>query len=223
MEEEIKMQIEWREDEKKCTFIILARDLIDGGNSDVPPSPKEKDLGEGEKESYPQLVEQTMDAMIGDVNLFLSEEEIDESDEERLQTTNRTDQSTTPELNQAELDLMIAAASHRHKNLGTELALMMMHYGAKHLQIKRFFVKINESNSSSLKLFKEKLGFEQCAYVKCFGEYELEVKCDSAKEMVLWVERRWELWCRENDTTDSAVSPCRELYEIHECPLNSSP
>ena len=39
MEDEIRMQQEWRDDERKCTFIILARDLlllnnniIDGGN-----------------------------------------------------------------------------------------------------------------------------------------------------------------------------------------------
>ena len=44
MEQEIEMQQEWRDDEKKCTFIILARDLIhraeSGGDEvDVPPPP----------------------------------------------------------------------------------------------------------------------------------------------------------------------------------------
>ena len=50
-EEEIRMQQEWRDDEKKCTFIILARDLlsletdVDGEGLDddvvvdIPPRP----------------------------------------------------------------------------------------------------------------------------------------------------------------------------------------
>ncbi len=86
MEQEIEMQHEWRDDEKKCTFIILARDLIngagcDGGGEDsvdvVPPSPTATNtLGETtevddeeentndnhhvQEREYPLLVDQTL-------------------------------------------------------------------------------------------------------------------------------------------------------------------
>ena len=256
MDEEIQMQQEWRDDEKKCTFIILARDLIDEGEISsseniVPPPPTaETEINDETKRNtiYPHFVDLTLDAMIGDVNLFLSEEEpeYDESGDEQIEQT--TSQSISPRLlSQAELDLMIAAPSHRHKNLGTELALMMMHYGAKYLQIRRFFVKIKENNHSSLKLFKEKLGFVQFAYVACFGEYELECKCDNSEQMIDWIESRWQWWCHEGKKNnglaadidgkecngDDAIggvgksenevneqSACR-IYDIYKCPLNS--
>lgn len=253
MDEEIKMQREWRYDEKKCTFILLARDLCcsqpgEEKNNDIipPPPPTESEMSE-KKKPYPQLVEQTLDAMIGDINLFLSEEELEESEDDqqqRIEQLASQSTTTTPEnLTQGELDLMIAAASHRHKNLGTELALTMMHYGAKHLQLRRFFVKIKDTNHSSLKLFKEKLGFVQCAYAECFGEYELECKCETSELMMEWVERRYYgqqlLWAKkkksvmvgddadgegcddDNDDDQCSRRPCR-MYDVYKCPLDSS-
>mmetsp|Transcript_21744 Transcript_21744/g.45924 ORF Transcript_21744/g.45924 Transcript_21744/m.45924 type:complete len:286 (-) Transcript_21744:1788-2645(-) len=239
MDQEIEMQREWRDDEKKCTFIILARDLVPSGNSsDIPPPPAESRIcnDDNENEYYPNLIEQTLDAMIGDINLFLSEEESEESDDEN----NSIEQATDRGLTQAELDIMIAAASHRHKDLGTELALMMMHYGAKHLRLRRFFAKIKDTNHSSLKLFKEKLGYVQCAYAECFGEYELECKCDTPEEMVDWIERRWQWWCQKKNGTASIATNVEEscsgdeggghvdespfgMYEVYKCPLNSPP
>ena len=233
MEEEIAMQREWRDDEKKCTFIILARDLInysDESSEMIPPPPlTETMIGDGETQTttYPQLVEQTLDAMIGDVNLFLSEEEEEyNSDDEQLnQQQQYTDQSATTELlSQAELDLMIAAKSHQNKKMGTELALMMMHYGAKHLKIRRFFVKINEDNHASLKLFKEKIGFVQCDYAECFQQYELECKCESSEEMVEWIEKRWEWWCQQQEGGDANEDKeCGfRLCCVYSCPLGAS-
>lgn len=296
------MQRDWMEDERKCTFIILARDLIlimaeqnnakepiqivgnednaEGGEENkaldiefIPPPPrlieKNEDDGiiTGTKKSYLSLTEMTTHAMIGDINLFLSEEESEyDSDGEiqhhhqihhnfhnsqspqhpgdqnrnLLQICNDDNNSrdgnsnatSKPKLTQAELDIMIAKPSHRHKNLGTELCLQIMHYGASFLQIRRYFVKIHESNTSSLKLFRDKLGFVQCAYAECFGELELEVKCESAEEMVNWVERRWERWCDErrrsergngvvgaNDVVKDDTDFGR-IYEIYPCPLN---
>ncbi len=178
--------------------------------------------------------------MIGDVNLFLSEED-DESDNDEIEINQRqnlpqstdeqptNEQSTYTKLSQAELDLMIAAPTHRSKNLGTEIALTMMHYGATHLNIRRYFVKVHETNVASLKLFKDKLGFEECAYVKCFGEYELECKFDTASDMVCWIERRWEWWCKEMSrrrsddvelSSNEDEQSCR-LYDVHNCPLDS--
>ncbi|EED86487.1 predicted protein, partial [Thalassiosira pseudonana CCMP1335] len=148
MEEEVDMQISWRDDERKCTFIILARDLLDCSSGEPDT--------EGEEQPY--------------------------------NTGNKQSTTCTEQLSQAELDIMIAESSHRHKGLGVELALTMMHYGAFHLHIRRFFVKIKNTNNASLKLFREKLGFVQCAYAECFGEYELECKCERWEEMVKLIE-----------------------------------
>ncbi|KAL9181729.1 hypothetical protein ACHAXT_012072 [Thalassiosira profunda] len=226
MEEEIEMQKEWREDEKKCTYIVLARDLMEECDTDMPPPPQQEAAQSEEKIAlYPHLVEKSLDAMIGDVNLFLSEEDESEEeseDDEQIERQQTESAQSTPKSTQAELDLMIARTSHRHKNLGTELALMMMHYGATHLQLRRFFVKIKEANHSSLKLFKEKIGFVQCAYAECFGEYELEVKCNDAQEMVEWIERRWRWWCQEGKKQDAKAGSGGRLYDVYECPLRSA-
>ena len=147
MEEEVRMQGTWRDDETKCTFIILSRDLVRSANNaaeDIPPPPNcrtdrtktndgvDDDNANEQKLTYPLLVEQTLHAMVGDINLFLSEEE--EEPEEDTSKINDQQQQPQPEkeiLSQAELDIMIASPSHRNKKLGTEAVLMMMYYGAQ--------------------------------------------------------------------------------------------
>jgi RimJ/RimL family protein N-acetyltransferase len=219
MEEEIEMQQEWRDDERKCTFIILARDLTSNDFDEdeqfqVPPPPIDK---EQDKMIYPYLVERTLVAMIGDINLFLSEEEddVDTCDWNQLTTCN-TQADERKLFSQAELDIMIAKESHRHKGLGAELALMMMHYGASALGIRRFFVKIKDTNTSSIRLFRDKLGFVQCSYAECFGEYEFECKQETAAEMTRWVQAKWNMCCID---TGENVDNLR-LYDVHKCPLN---
>jgi len=225
MDQEIEMQQEWRDDERKCTFIILARDILGSedisgemGEIDVPPIPSEENSTV--ENEYPCLVKETLHAMIGDINLFLSDEE-EKIDQEDLQNwlhngpdENESNAATEP--TQAELDIMIARQSHRHKGLGVDLALSMMHYGASILGIRRFFVKIKDTNISSLKLFREKLGFVQCAFVECFGEYELECKCETAADMVQLIEEKFKGSRLE---TKDGLSGIR-LYDIYKCPLS---
>ncbi len=233
MEEEIRMQKEWRDDENKCTFIILARDLLshdevdgNGERIEIPPIPSEHIEEDSNEEYYPKLIEQTLHGMIGDINLFLSEEDDYNSDDEanfHQQHLLLSKPQTPAELTQAELDIMIAAESHRHKNLGTELALMMMYYGASALKLRRFYVKIKDTNHSSIKLFKEKLGFVECAYAECFGEYEFEMKCESSEEMAELIDQKWQSLVMKTQSTsaadDGAVDTNCAIYDVYECPI----
>jgi RimJ/RimL family protein N-acetyltransferase len=106
IEEEYEMQQSWRDDDKKCTFILLSR------SSTSPETER----------------------MVGDVNLFLSQDDNDTS--------------------QAEIDVMIAEESYRGKGMGTEAVMLMMIYGMNFLHIHKFFAKIKEENTASIELFK---------------------------------------------------------------------
>jgi RimJ/RimL family protein N-acetyltransferase len=175
LEEEYEMQESWRSDPDKCTFIVLAREALSQGL-----------MPEDDKDVSERFVERNLSAMAGDVNLFLSDEEdeIDENAEDEAQPKaegTTTEDSTLRK--QAELDIMIAENGYRSKGLGEEAACMMMMYGAKHLDILRFFCKIKEDNHASIGLFR-KLGFQQCGYAACFKEIELELRRESSAEMV---------------------------------------
>jgi len=121
-------------------------------------------------------------AMIGDVNLFLSDIEDDDNDddndnsnhERKFPEGSKEGSKFVPKGKQSELDVMIAETDYHRKGMGREASLMMMSYGAKNIGIQRFFVKIKEENTPSLKLFKG-MGFNECDYVACFKEYELEL------------------------------------------------
>ena len=126
------------------------------------------------------MLEENLDAMIGDVNLFLSEvDDSDESDtEENAKITEaETSQETTPStpLIQAEVDIMIARQDFQGKGLGRAATCAMLLYGATELNIHRFFCRINEDNTNSIRLFKA-IGFAQCNYAACFKQVELELR-----------------------------------------------
>lgn len=165
MEEEIKMQQEWRDDELKCTFIVLSLDKCTSIDFSIVDTNED-------------FIQDTIESMCGDVNLFLSDEE-DESDSEDEDFTRGQDEDARK---QAELDIMIAAEDCRGKGLGKEAVCLMMLYGAQNLDIRRFVVKIKEDNIASRALFS-KLGFVQCNYAECFKEVELEFKRDSSDDV----------------------------------------
>jgi RimJ/RimL family protein N-acetyltransferase len=242
LDQEIQMQTEWREDANKCTFIILARDLLadDDDDSTVPPPPlsyndineeEEIDDNLGSSKSniiYTSLVGNTLNAMIGDVNLFLSDIDNDNNDEDESKQETSASMTTIINRRQAEIDIMIALPSHRHKNLCPEVAFMIMHYAASNLNITRFFAKIHETNVQSIQLFEKKLGYVMCEYVKCFSEYCYECKCDSSQEMVLWVQEKWKAWrTKRMSSCLSSLSEValvnenihRQMYNMYHCPL----
>lgn len=174
LEEEIAMQLSWRDDDQKCTFIVLAKDLCELKNGK-------------EWEDDDEFCQRNLDAMVGDVNLFFSEEEDDDDEDEEVPSSDpspKNSQNSDPPQLQAELDIMVAEKSHQGKGIGKEASCLMMMYGAKVKQIRRFFCKIKESNDASLTLFQKSLGYKQCAYAACFQECELERKEETAEEMI---------------------------------------
>lgn len=174
IEEEIAMQQSWRDDEDKCTFIVLSREDCDFDND--------------QHKEHSDFVVRNLGAMVGDVNLFLSEEDASEDESDPSESNDDNEQQR---FRQAELDIMIAEEAYQKRGMGREASCLMMLYGAKTLGIRRFFCKINEDNHASHGLF-EKLGFQQCDYAECFQQVELELKQETSEELVKTIE---ELYC----------------------------
>jgi RimJ/RimL family protein N-acetyltransferase len=175
LEQEYEMQRTWRDDDVKCTFIVLARDLL----------PKECCSELLWNHSSETFIQKSLSAMVGDVNMFLSDE--DEPEDYRYERNNAHAASCSDRIKesyrQAELDIMIAEKEHRKRGVGQEAVALMMLYGATHCHLRRIFCKINQDNAASLHLFQSKLGFRQCAYAECFREVELEFKLKSPAQL----------------------------------------
>jgi len=197
MEEEIAMQQSWRDDDAKCTFIVLEKGACVGlSGDDCSGYCSDGSDGTCTIRLSQDFVEQNLKAMIGDVNLFLSEEDHVETDDEddgdndtNAETAAAADpvnqeasDESTALVKQAELDIMIAEPSARGKGMGSEASRIMMLYGAQNMGIRRYFAKIKKENDSSKTLFG-KLKFVECNYVECFGEHEYELRRDSATDM----------------------------------------
>merc|ERR1719230_301652 len=118
--EEVQMQQSWREDENKCTFIILAKELCSEN------LPLMHDINFDETYDEPGFISKTTQAMIGDINLFLSVEEISK---ENYESDNSMGISLFKKVKQAELDVMIAVKNFQGKGFGLEATWMMMLYG----------------------------------------------------------------------------------------------
>lgn len=129
LEEEYAMQKSWREDEDKCTFIVLDKERLDRGDSEEQ-------------------------CMVGDTNLFLSQEE--------------------GGAKHAEAEIMIASLDARGKGFGLEAIKFMLRYGIEHLSVNQFSAKIKFGNTASEKLF-EKLSFQPVSRSEVFQETTLEM------------------------------------------------
>jgi len=173
-EEEIDMQQSWKNDETKCTFIVHAAEACQFEAPTETEASSETEF----------VIEENLEQMIGDVNLFLSEmDDSDDSDTDQISEIKETSQETTPSepRMQAEVDIMIPRKDFQGKGLGRAATCTMLLYGATKLGIHRFFCRINEDNKSSIRLFKA-IGFEQCNYAACFKQVELEL-CKTLSEM----------------------------------------
>jgi len=135
-------------------------------------------------------VEDADDRLVGDVNLFLYEDDEDEEGGGLV----------------GEIELMIALPQQQNKGLGTSVVLLFMWYVLLHQEeiagqkgagkvLRRLRVKINKGNNRSIRLF-ERLGFKKTSEKpNYFGEMEM-VMTDLGVE---WVEERmktggWAEW-----------------------------
>ncbi|KIX97777.1 uncharacterized protein Z520_06555 [Fonsecaea multimorphosa CBS 102226] len=186
LEEEYAMQRSWREDADKLTFIICRPHRHDGVGyrEEKPQAPGGEE--EGGKRFDPH---REIDAMIGDVNLFIStiEDEDDSSHGEILVV--------------GELELMIAETAQQRRGFGKAALVAFLKYIVHHEseilaefrqrervapaassavpQQQRHFndlrVKIGGTNSRSMALF-ESLAFRKTSESpNYFGEYELRL------------------------------------------------
>ncbi|GAQ91060.1 Acyl-CoA N-acyltransferase domain-containing protein [Klebsormidium nitens] len=139
-DEEYEMQKSWAEDPKKCTFIVLDAEVV----------------------GYRRPAT-CLDAMAGDVNLFL----------------NDPDDAST-----AEIEVMIAEEKCRRKGLAREALRLLMLYAVRTLRLRRFVAKIGEGNVASLKLFQY-LGYVEVSRSQAFREITLEYRVGQEEEKLL--------------------------------------
>jgi RimJ/RimL family protein N-acetyltransferase len=184
LEEEAAMQVAWRDDPDKLTFIIL----------DVAA------CAAGEAAGLPRA-DAVVRAMVGDVNLFFQEEEEDadgEGGEDGRE--GRPGPLTTTA---AEAEIMIAAPAARRRGFGRAALRLMLAYAARHCGLRRVTVKVGRGNTASLALFAG-LGFRVLKDVPVFDERHLVLNL--TEEDVLgsrghaalaeegWVEEAYGAW-----------------------------
>ncbi|XP_023329996.1 N-acetyltransferase 9-like [Eurytemora carolleeae] len=121
LEDEYEMQTSWKEDKDKCTFIILDKCKLESGLSEE-------------------------DCMIGDTNLFLSQD-----------------------VGCAEAEIMIADEGSRGKGFGRQAITLMLRYGIEYLNLEELSAKIKFGNLASENLFKS-LGFQEVSRSEVFQE-----------------------------------------------------
>lgn len=166
------MQRSWREDGDKLTFIAC-----------LPNTIFKEEKVEGEQ-VVRGGVDDADERMIGDVNLFLNED--DEDDE------NQGEEERVAEKVIGELEIMLASPSARGKGYGKAILLAFLWYIITNLdvilgeftkaraELKYLRVKIDANNQTSINLF-EKVGFAKTSSTpNYFNEVELRLSTSEA-------------------------------------------
>jgi RimJ/RimL family protein N-acetyltransferase len=170
LKEEYEMQQSWREDGDKLTFIACVSKSV--GSEDG-------------KDAVVGGIDDADEKMIGDVNLFLSEDDEDDKSDGEAETKKVI----------GEVEIMIAEQVARGKGFGKAILLIFLWYiltnidlilgeftkGKAELNFLR--VKIDAENERSIKLF-EKVGFTKTSSTpNYFGEVELRLDISEASSL----------------------------------------
>lgn len=172
LEEEYDMQRSWRNDVDKLTFISC----LPAANINL------EDLDAISPERHDGV-----EKMVGDVNLFVTTEEIETNEEEKAHADLERENVI------GEVELMVAQKAKQGQGLGKASLLVFLHYIAEHeerilaeygssfeREIPKSFrylrVKIGQENFRSLKLFQS-VGFVKIAEEpNYFGEVEMRLE-----------------------------------------------
>lgn len=194
MEEEYAMQRSWRDDGDKLTFIICQPFNRDNGGHH---NPRHNGISSNDvlASTSQTRLKTEIDAMVGDVNLFISTIE---------------DEQSQRDIIVGELELMIASPEHRRKGYGRAALMLFLNYIMRHedlildeymhsragiqdreirsgtsCRIDQFSVKIGATNKKSLALF-EGLGFTKTSdSANYFGEFELSLDRERWDELLV--------------------------------------
>ena len=185
LEQEYEMQQSWRRDPHKCTFIVLDKRQCNLQGVPIATTTTTTLDQTNVPTTSPKSAAKTNDfirnntsAMVGDVNLFLSEEEED-NDDEQVEDHGADHKDPGPGQGrrmQAEVDIMVAEPAARGRGIGKEATCLMIQYATVVLNIGRFFAKINATNTASRALFQQSLKFSECDFAECFQQYEYELR-----------------------------------------------
>ena len=83
-----------------------------------------------------------------------------------------------------EFNVMIADKAYRRKGYGYYTVLLVLMWAIRYLKLKEYFVKIQETNIPSIKMF-EKIGFKFVKNNRHFKENEYRLKVDNE------LSKRW--------------------------------
>lgn len=156
LEEEYEMQAKWQNDSDKLTFILLRRDLF-------------------EQSTQNDQSQREIEAMIGDVNCFVS---VDLDDDIS---------------HLGELEIMIVENENRSKGYGSETVRLMISFCLNYVtnpKIDKFIVKIGEENRASINMF-EKLGFVQYEYISAFKQVSLKLNLENFQSIQLKIDENY--------------------------------
>ena len=152
-QEEISMQESWLKDEDKLTFLIADDSALKKLFESVRCCCEEKSpvyllcsklsgIGDlsGKIEGRPcRWCDQESNCLIGDINLFISDED---------------------EYKSGEINLMIAERAYRRRGIGRTALCAFLNYSIEKLHVNYFVAKILQDNTSSISFFSS-MGFEE--------------------------------------------------------------
>lgn len=134
--------------------------------------------------------------MAGDVNLHLLDAEAEDLGE--------------PSAVVAELEVMVAEPESRRKGIATDALRLMMAYARLHLRVQVFVAKVLDTNTPSVELFENVLGFQVYRRVKAFGEVHMKLGVDAEFDKKLAAVR--ETWQGQSyKETPYSTSPVQNV------------